>query len=59
VADGTQQLLALVQDAVLAARDLDASRLSSIVRQLQEAQSGLQQQAEACRSAAPTVAPSQ
>lgn len=58
VADSTQQLLSLVQDAVAAARDLDASRLSSIVRQLQEAQSGLQQQAEACRSAAPTVAPS-
>lgn len=58
VADSTQQLLALVRDAVTAARDLDASRLSSIVRQLQEEQSGLQQQANACRSAAPSILPS-
>jgi hypothetical protein len=57
VADGTQELLSLVRDAVEAARDLDAARLSSIVRQLQEAQSGLQQQAADCRSAAPTVPP--
>lgn len=58
VADGTQELLSLVRDAVAAARDLDAARLSSIVRQLQEAQSGLQKQADACRSAAPSVASS-
>jgi hypothetical protein len=57
VADGTQELLSLVRDAVEAARDLDAARLSSIVRQLQEAQSGLQQQAADCRSAAPWCRP--
>lgn len=55
VADNTQQLLDLVQKAAGAARDLDASQLSSIVRQLQEAQAGLQAQANACQSAAASV----
>lgn len=52
VADSTEALLGLVEEATAAAQDLNASELSSIVRQLQESQAGLQQQSSACRSAA-------
>lgn len=52
VADSTEELLALARQATEAARDLNASRLSSVVRQLQESQTRLQQQSNACRDAA-------
>ncbi len=52
VADSSQKVLALVRQAVQAARDLDASALSGIVRDLQAAQSDLQQQSTACQSSA-------
>ncbi len=52
VADNTQELLSLVRDAATAASTLDASKLSAIVRQLQDSQAKVQEQATACQSAA-------
>ena len=49
----SQALLDLVNQAVVAARDLDATRLSGLVSQLQQAQERLQRQTDACRGAAP------
>jgi hypothetical protein len=51
----SQRLLDLVDQAVTAARDLDATRLSEIVSQLKQAQEQLQQQTDACRAAAPST----
>lgn len=51
-AEGTQDLLALVQEAATAAQELDAAELSSIVRQLQELQATLESVSSDCRSAA-------
>ena len=50
----SQDLLDLVDQAVQAARDLNASELSSVVSKLQDAQSRLRAQTEACRTAATT-----
>jgi hypothetical protein len=58
LADDSRNVLALVDDAAAAARDLDASKLSGIVRQLQAAQSTLKDRAAACQQAAQTSSPS-
>lgn len=50
LADGTQSALDLVSKAAQAARDLNASQLNTVVRQLQDQQSQLQSLATACRS---------
>jgi len=50
--DDSQDLLDLVEQAVTAARDLDASGLSAVVSKLQDAQERLRTQTEACRTAA-------
>ncbi len=52
VADSAEELGELVGDAAGAAQELDASGLSSIVRELQESQTGLEKKADACRSEA-------
>lgn len=60
VADRTQELLSLVSQAATAAKDLDASKLSDIVRQIQDSQDNLQARASACQSSAaalPTSSP--
>lgn len=51
VADDSQRLLDLVNQIAAAARDLDAARLSDLVRQVQDAQTVLQRDTQACRSA--------
>jgi hypothetical protein len=50
VADRAEQLSGLVRDAAVAAGELDAAALSGIVRQLEEAQAGLQAQSAECRA---------
>ena len=50
--DDSQELLDLVDQAVTAARDLNASELSSVVSKLKDAQGRLRTQTEACRTAA-------
>ncbi|MEO7447315.1 MAG: hypothetical protein ABI336_03490 [Humibacillus sp.] len=50
VAGDSQNLVELTQQAAAAARDLDASRLSEIVRQIDTAQSTLRGHADACRA---------
>ncbi len=50
--DESQALLDLVDQAVTAARDLNASDLSAVVSKLQDAQSRLRTQTDACRTAA-------
>ena len=52
--DDSQELLDLVDQAAKAARDLDAAALSSVVSKLQDAQSRLRTQTDACRTAATT-----
>ncbi len=52
VADSAEELGELIGDAAGAAQELDASGLSSIVRELQESQTGLEEKADACRSEA-------
>ena len=52
VADSTDEVLRLVNRAATAARDLDASRLSAVVRELQERQADLTRKTSACRAAA-------
>lgn len=52
--DDSQELLDLVDQAATAARDLDAAALSSVVSKLQDAQSQLRTQTDACRTAATT-----
>jgi hypothetical protein len=54
LSDESQQLLDLIDQAVQAARDLDATKLSGIVSQLQQAQQQLRTQTDACRAAATT-----
>ncbi len=54
VADDSQALLGLVSNAVGAVRDLDAARLSDIVRQLRDAQNALSETATRCQEAAGT-----
>jgi hypothetical protein len=56
IASDSQQLLDLVDQAVTAARDLDAEQLSSIVSQLQDQQQRVRDQAAACQQAATTSA---
>ena len=50
VARDSQALLDLTEQAVAAARDLDAGRLSDIVRQIDEAQTTLRTHTQACRA---------
>jgi hypothetical protein len=57
VANRTDEVLALVNDAATAARDLNASELSSVVRELQQTQSDLRQKSSDCRSAAGDALP--
>lgn len=52
VAEDSQKVLDLVNDAATAVRDLDAARLSDIVRDLQVGQKTLSDQAAACRDSA-------
>ncbi len=52
VADSAKELGELVGDAAGAAQEFDASGLSTIVRELQESQTGLEEKADECRSAA-------
>ena len=51
VADDAQVLLSLVDDAAGAVRDLNASALSSILDEMQAAQTTLQEQVDLCQSA--------
>ncbi|WP_404390805.1 hypothetical protein [Humibacillus xanthopallidus] len=50
VARDSQTLVELTEQAASAARDLDAGRLSDVVRQIDEAQATLRTHAEACRA---------
>jgi hypothetical protein len=50
VAQDSQALVDLTSQAASAARDLDAGRLSDVVRQIDEAQTTLRTHAEACRA---------
>ena len=50
VARDSQTLVELTEQAASAARDLDAGRLSDVVRQIDEAQTTLRTHAEACRA---------
>ena len=51
VADDAEALLALVDDAAGAVRDLNASELGSILDEIQAAQTTLQEQVDLCQSA--------
>ncbi len=51
VADDSRAVVDLVNQSVAAARDLDAAKLSDLVRQIQGAQETLQADAETCRKA--------
>jgi hypothetical protein len=51
VADSTDEVLRLIRQATESARDLNASQLSSVVRQLQQMHTDLSQQSAWCRSA--------
>ncbi len=55
VDDDARRLADLSNQALAAARDLDAGRLSDIVRQIGEAQSTLSAHADTCRAARATV----
>jgi hypothetical protein len=50
LAKDSQSLVDLTQQAAAAARDLDAGRLSDVVRQIDTAQSTLRLHADACRA---------
>jgi hypothetical protein len=50
VAQDSQALVDLTSKAASAARDLDASKLSDVVRQIDEAQKTLRNHADACRA---------
>ena len=50
LADDSQKVLDLVDQAVTSARDLDASGLSDVVRQLQQSRDSLDRNTQACRS---------
>lgn len=52
LADNTQEILDLVDEAVAAVGDLDAGALSDVVSQLETAQADLESQSQACESAA-------
>lgn len=49
IAEDSQEVLDLVNDAVAAARDLDASALSDVVREIQAGQESLNEQTTLCR----------
>jgi flagellin-like hook-associated protein FlgL len=55
VADDAQALLSLVDDAATAVRDLNASELSTILTQMQDAQTVLQDQVDQCQAAQATT----
>jgi hypothetical protein len=55
VADDSQKLVALANQAVQAARDLNASQLSDLVRQIGESQQTLTNHADTCRAARATL----
>lgn len=57
VAEDSQKVLDQVNDAVAAVRDLDASALSDVVREIQTSQETLTKQTAACRDSveAPSV----
>jgi hypothetical protein len=50
LADSAEEAAELVEDAATAAQDLDASELSSIVRQMQESRTEIESRAGDCRS---------
>ncbi|MEO7234956.1 MAG: hypothetical protein ABIW80_06240 [Lapillicoccus sp.] len=55
VADDSKKVADLANQAVSAARDLDAAKLSDLVRQMGEAQNILTQDGNACREVQATV----
>ena len=55
VADDSKVVTDIVAQMVTAARDLNASKLSTLVRDLQSAQSTLQQHAGTCRDAQASI----
>ena len=57
VADDSKAVVDLVNESVAAARDLDASKLSDLVRQIQAAQQTLQADATSCRLAKASLPP--
>lgn len=57
VADDSKAVVELVNQSVAAARDLDASKLSGLVRQIQAAQQTLQANATSCRQAKANLPP--
>jgi hypothetical protein len=52
LANNTQEILDLVDQAVTAAGDLDAGALSDVVSQLESAQTDIEAQSQACQDAA-------
>jgi hypothetical protein len=52
LADNTQEILDLVDQAVTAAGDLDAGALSDVVSELESAQADIEAQSQACQDAA-------
>ncbi len=58
VASDSQRILDLVEQAVAAARDLDASRLSDLVAELRTAQETVRAQANDCQQAVASPTPS-
>ncbi len=57
VADDSKAVVDLVQQSVTAARDLDAAKLSDLVRQIQAAQQTLQTHAASCQQASASLPP--
>ncbi len=55
IADQAQELQQSIDTAVAAARDLDAARLSDLVRQIDEQQVGLRADTETCRRGVATA----
>lgn len=55
VSDDATAVNDLVRRAVTAARDLDASALSAVVREIDTAQTALRQHAEACKNAQASI----
>lgn len=55
IADGAQDLQVLLDRAMVAARDLDAARLSRLVRQIDTQQSSLRDDTEVCRRGVATA----
>lgn len=55
IADRADELTGLIRDAAVAAAELDAARLSGIVRQMEEAQAPMDELSDDCRTGADVV----